>query len=100
MVKIDLQLILLVLVIGYLVRFVIIKIYTKGYTLGARDMEAKDTKQLIGVAAYLKKTLPEPEARGIELLISTLTGGGAGALPTAPTIKEDPSKTCKGFADK
>ena len=96
MVKIDLQLILLVLVIGYLVRYAITLIYTKGFKSGSQYMEMKDTKQLMSVAEYLKKTLPEPEARGIELLIAALIGNTT-VTPGAVKPEDSSNKVCTGF---
>ena len=96
MVKIDLQLVLLVLVIGYLVRYTITLIYTKGFKSGSQYMEMKDTKQLMSVAEYLKKTLPEPEARGIELLLSALIGGTT-AVPGVAKTEDSSNKVCTGF---
>ena len=103
MVKIDLQFILLALVIGYLVRYAIVVIYTKGFKSGGQYMEMKDTKQLLGVADYLKKTLSEVEYRGIELLLNALMDQEAsahGANAIAPKNEDSSNKTCGGFADR
>lgn len=97
-ITVDLQTILLILVIGYCIRYLVMLIYTKGFKAGAQYMEVKDTKQLMSTVETLKRTLSEPEVRGIEMLMSTLVG----AQPPAAAKKNDDYKAEKkvGFADR